>query len=99
MGLKVFSPCHDVGVGTAHEVAPKDLEALRQSRAVFALVDGLDAGTIFEVGYARACDIPVIALAQSTAEEPLKMILGSGCDIVPDFVTAIYRNSWASQRE
>jgi hypothetical protein len=99
MGLKVFSPCHDVGVGTAHEVAPKDLEALRQSRAVFALVDGLDAGTIFEVGYARACNIPVIALAQSTAEEPLKMILGSGCDIVPDFVTAIYRTSWASQRE
>jgi nucleoside 2-deoxyribosyltransferase len=99
MGLKVFSPCHDVGIGGAHEVAPKDLDALRQSRSVFALVDGLDAGTIFEIGYARARDIPVVALAQSTADEPLKMILGSGCDIVSDFVTAIYRTSWACRRE
>jgi nucleoside 2-deoxyribosyltransferase len=99
MGLKVFSPCHDVGIGTAHEVAPKDLDALCKCRSVFALVDGLDPGTIFEIGYARARNIPVIALAQSTTEEPLKMILGSGCKLVSDFVTAIYRTSWTCRRE
>jgi nucleoside 2-deoxyribosyltransferase len=97
MGLKVFSPCHDVGLGTAHDVAPKDLDAIRHSRSVFALVDGLDAGTIFEIGYARSLNIPVVVLAQSTSDEPLKMIRGSGCDVVIDFVTAIYRTSWAAQ--
>jgi nucleoside 2-deoxyribosyltransferase len=99
MGLKVFSPCHDVGLGSAHDVAPKDIEAIRHSRTMLALIDGLDAGTIFEVGYARSLGIPVIALAQSTPEEPLKMIKGSGCNVVSDFVTGIYQTSWAAQRE
>ena len=97
MGLRVFSPCHDVGLGAAHDVAPKDLDAIRHSRSVFALVDGLDAGTIFEIGYARSLNIPVVALAQSTHDEPLKMIRGSGCDVVIDFVSAIYRTSWVAQ--
>ena len=97
MGLRVFSPCHDVGLGAADDVAPKDLDAIRHSRSVFALVDGLDAGTIFEIGYARSLDIPVVALAQSTPDEPLKMIRGSGCDVVTDFVSAIYRTSWVAQ--
>jgi nucleoside 2-deoxyribosyltransferase len=99
MGLKVFSPCHDVGLGLAQDVAPKDIDAIHHSRAIFALVDGLDSGTIFEIGYARALGIPVIALAQSTTEESLKMIEGTGCEVVSDFVTAIYRTSWAAYHE
>jgi nucleoside 2-deoxyribosyltransferase len=97
MGLKVFSPLHDIGLGSAHDVAPQDLEGLKRSRIVLALVDGLDAGTVFEIGYARSLGKSVIALAESTAEEPLKMVSGSGCDVVSDFVTAVYRAAWAAQ--
>jgi nucleoside 2-deoxyribosyltransferase len=97
MGLRVFSPLHDVGMGHAQDVAPKDIEALKVSRAVLALVDGLDSGTLFEIGYARCLGRPVVVLAQSTAEEPLKMLTGTSCDVVSDFVTALYRAAWAAR--
>lgn len=97
MGLLVFSPLHDVGMGLAHDVAPKDIEGLKASRAVLALVDGLDTGTVFEIGYARSLGKPVVVLAQSTPEEPLKMLAGTACDIVYDFVTALYRAAWAAR--
>ena len=97
MSLKVFSPLHDIGLGSGHDVAPQDLEGLKRCRAVLALVDGVDPGTVFEIGFARSLEKPVVALAESTGEEPLKMISGSGCDVVSDFVTAIYRAAWAAQ--
>ena len=97
MGLRVFSPLHDVGMGRGQDVAPKDIEALKVSRAMLALVDGLDAGTLFEIGYARSLGIPVVVLAESTPEEPLKMLTGTSCDVVSDFVTAIYRTAWAAR--
>jgi nucleoside 2-deoxyribosyltransferase len=97
LGLRVFSPLHDIGLGSAHDVAPQDLEGLKRSRAVLALIDGLDAGTLFEIGYARSLGKPVVVLAESTGQEPLKMISGTGCDVVSDFVTALYRAAWAAQ--
>jgi hypothetical protein len=96
MGLRVFSPLHEIGLGDAREVAPQDLDGLRRSRVLFGLVDGLDAGTIFEIGYARSLGKPVVVLAESTAEEPLKMMTGTSCEVVPDFVSAIYRTAWAA---
>lgn len=98
MGLKVFSPYHDVGVGRSEDVAPKDIEALERSCAVFAVLDGLDTGTVFEIGFARARSKPVIAFTQSTPEEPLKMIAGTDCKVVHDFVSAIYHVAWAAWR-
>ena len=97
MGLRVFSPLHDVGIGLAHDVAPKDIEGLKASRAVLALVDGLDTGTVFEIGYARSLAKPVVVLAQSTPEEPLKMLAGTNCEVEADFVTALYHVAWAAR--
>jgi nucleoside 2-deoxyribosyltransferase len=94
LGLQVFSPVHDVGPGSAHEVGPKDIEALSASDRVFAILDGLDAGTVFEVGYARAQGIPVYALAQAVNEEDLKMVIGSNCNVYFDFVTALHHTAW-----
>jgi nucleoside 2-deoxyribosyltransferase len=94
-GLKVFSPLHDVGRGKGHDVAPKDLAGLHHSKTLFAIVNGLDSGTVFEIGYARALGIPTIVLAQNVKEEDLKMLEGSGCEVVDDFVTGIYKTSWA----
>jgi len=98
MGLSVFSPLHDVGLGDGEDVAPKDIEGLKASRCVLALIDGLDTGTVFEIGYARSLAKPVIALAESTPLEALKMIAGTKCEIVSDFVTAIYRTAWTARR-
>ncbi|MBF6613962.1 MAG: nucleoside 2-deoxyribosyltransferase [Chloroflexi bacterium] len=92
--LTVFSPFHDVGHGLAEDVVPADLAALDKSNIVLAILDGLDSGTLFEVGYARANDIPVIAFAQNEKAEDLKMLEGTGCLITSDFVSAIYNTVW-----
>lgn len=92
--IPVFSPFHDVGHGAANDIAVKDIEGLTRSSAVFAILDGLDSGTLFEVGYARAEKIPVIGFVQNEAEDTLKMMRGSGCTIEQDFVTAVYKTAW-----
>ena len=97
MGLRVFSPFHEIGIGKAKDVAPKDIAALRQSRVVLDIIDGLDAGTVYEVGFARALNKAVIVFAECTNEEPLKMMTGTDCEIVRDFSSAIYRTVWASR--
>lgn len=95
-GFKVFSPLHDVGFGSAEQVVPKDIQAIHESELVFAIVDGLDSGTLFEIGYARSLNKPVIVFVQNESEESLKMLVGSGCEVVNDFVSAIYRTVWAA---
>lgn len=95
-GFQVFSPFHDVGHGLAEVVVPADIKALDSSNVVFAVADGLDAGTLFEIGYARARGKPVIAFVQNESKDDLKMLEGTGCEITDDFVTAIYRTVWAA---
>ncbi|MGG5819341.1 PfkB family carbohydrate kinase [Falsiroseomonas sp. HW251] len=94
MGMDVFSPVHDVGRGPAQDVAPKDIQALRECDVVFALVDGLDSGTIFEAGFARALGKPVYCLSQAVGEEDLKMLVGTECRIHSDLVTALHHLHW-----
>lgn len=94
-GFNVFSPLHDVGYGTASVVVPADIRAIKDSDIVFAILDGLDAGTLFEVGYARALEKPVVVFVQNETEGSLKMLEGTHCEIVKDFASAIYRAAWA----
>jgi len=94
LGFTVFSPIHEIGEGPPNEVAPADIFELERSDLVFALVDGLDAGTIFEIGYARARNIPVVCLAESVDSKSLTMLLGSGCEVLNDFATSIYAACW-----
>lgn len=94
MGFKVFSPIHEIGEGPPDIVAPADIFALENCKLVFALLNGLDPGTLFEVGYARALGIPVVGLAEAVDERPLTMLLGSGCAISDDFATSIYSACW-----
>lgn len=95
MGVEVFSPLHDVGRGPGHLVARLDLEGLDRCDAVLAILNGGDSGTIFEIGYAVARRLPVVALAQNVRPEDLKMPEGAGCRIVEDLVTAIYHAVWS----
>lgn len=94
MGLRVFSPVHDVGYGPAEEVVQKDLDAVHECDLMLAIGDGLDAGTIYEIGYARALKKPVVLYVENESEEDQKMMAGSGCIISKDFVTSIYQTYW-----
>lgn len=94
LGAMVFSPIHEVGPGPASVVAPEDIVGLEESDVVFAILNGLDTGTIFEVGYAVKKGIPIVCLAQNVKEEDLKMMEGTGCEIVDDFASALYRTIW-----
>lgn len=94
LGLDVFSPVHEIGPGPAEIVAPLDLAALDESDLVFAILDGNDSGTLFEVGYATAKGKPTYALAQNVGSEDLKMVQGSGARIYNDFVTALHHTVW-----
>ena len=98
LGADVFSPVHEVGPGPAEVVAPEDIKGLEASDVVLAILNGLDPGTIFEVGYAAKKGVPVVALAQNMKEEDLKMIIGMGCDVVDDFASALYRAVWRLPR-
>jgi hypothetical protein len=94
MQVPVFSPLHDVGEGPGEIVTPLDLEGLNSCKAVLAILNGADAGTVFEVGYAVAHGIPVVALAQNMRPEDVKMPAGAGCRIVDNLVSAIYHAVW-----
>lgn len=93
-GFKVFSPFHDVGFGDAEKVAPADIDGLNECDIIFAILDNLDPGTVFEIGYARSVNKPVIVFVENASEKDLTMIKGTGCEIFDDFVSAIYRTVW-----
>ena len=90
----MFSPLHDVGIGNAAEVTEPDIEGLNASDVVLAVVDGLDSGTLFEIGYAVSRGKKVVAYVQNESEKSLQMLEGTHCDIETDFTTAIYKTSW-----
>lgn len=98
LGLRVFSPYHDIGLGSADDVVSKDIEAIEASDLMLALVDSLDAGTIYEVGYARALGKPVVVYSERQQGESLKMMEGSGCTICADYTTALYSTLWEAVR-
>lgn len=95
VGLKVFSPYHDIGLGSADDVVEKDLQAIKKAHLIFAVVDGLDAGTVYEVGFARALGKPVVVYSErEKGGESLKMMEGSNCVMCTNFATSIYSALW-----
>lgn len=97
LGVNVFSPYHEVGLGEPSEVVQPDLEGLRSCTAVLAIIDGCDPGTNFEIGYAVQLGIPVVVLSQNSRKSDETMILGSpNCFITDDYATAVYHAAWES---
>ncbi len=96
--LKVFSPYHDVGWGSPEKVATADIEGLKESKCVLACLGSPDVGTVFEIGLARARECPVIIYAPRLGQNDETMLLGSGCEIVRDFASAVYRTIWTCQQ-
>lgn len=94
--MKVFSPIHDIGPGEAEVVVEKDLDAIRQCDAVFAILNGSSPGTVFEVGFARALDKPVFCVAQNLRHGDLKLPRGSGAYMHDDYVSVLFQIAWRS---
>lgn len=94
MGMEVFSPYHDVGEGKAEVVVPKDIAAIDDCNCVFAILDGMDSGTLFETGYAIKSGKKVVAYGENATEGEVKMLVGTGCDVNTDFTTALYKTCW-----
>lgn len=91
----VFSPYHDIDQNMpVDEIAKKDLEEIQKADVVLAVASGLDAGTLFEIGYAKALNKRVIVLAENMSDEDVFMIKGSNCEVTEDFTTAVYKASW-----
>ena len=95
LGTTVFSPMHEVGFGSPESVAAKDLAGLDSCTAMLALLTEADPGTLFEVGHARSKGIPVVAFMQSMRDQDPTMLVGTGCEVVSDFASALYRVTWA----
>jgi hypothetical protein len=97
-GISVISPIHDIGRAADYDrpedIAQQDLDAIEDSDLVFALLDHLDSGTQFELGYARKAEIPVIGYAHNFSEDDKIMTVGSGCQIYQDLASAIYNSIW-----
>jgi nucleoside 2-deoxyribosyltransferase len=93
-GIDVFSPYHDVGMGSADDIYMLDTKGIQDSCVLLAYLDGLDPGTLYEIGYAKALGKPVVVFVQNEHEGDLKMIAGAGCIICADFATAIYQTIW-----
>lgn len=89
-GFRTFLPHRDVGVVNSHGVTAEtafksDLEGLRASSGVVALLDGANrGGTYFELGYADALNIPLIVLSTDNTLGISNMILQSAKHIGSD---------------
>ncbi|HEX5406613.1 MAG TPA: PfkB family carbohydrate kinase [Pseudonocardiaceae bacterium] len=93
LGVLVFSPLHDVGIG-GDEVAESDLTGLDQCDGVLALLDNSDPGTLFETGFATRTNLPVVSYAEHPEDHAWTMLRGTGAEIHADLSTAIYRAGW-----
>lgn len=96
LGAEIFSPFHHVGYGANTAIAKKDLRALADSRCVMALLHNCDPGTLFELGYARAKEIPVVALGENIKMSDLTMLAGTRCIVESDFCSAAYKAVWTA---
>ena len=94
MDVPFFSPIDDVGTGTPEQVYKGDIDGLEKCSAVFANICGLDTGTIYEIGYARAIGKPVVLFAQDCKDKDLTMLRGGGCRVYTDFTSAVYNCVW-----
>jgi nucleoside 2-deoxyribosyltransferase len=63
LGHEVISPL-DIGFqkGGSEELFQKDLGEISRCDALFAILDGLDPGTMCEIGYARAMGKKIVGI-------------------------------------
>ncbi|MDI3312182.1 MAG: PfkB family carbohydrate kinase [Thermoanaerobacterium sp.] len=89
-GFMIFSPLHHAGrasknskIKEKREIFKIDIDNLRKSTIIVALLDGDDTGTAFECGYAYAMEKPVIGVHSRFNNRP-NLMLEMSCErLVP----------------
>ena len=80
-GFKVYSPkevCNlesDASQKSREQVFNDNCNAIKSSRAVFAVTDGKDVGTIWEAGYAHGIGKPVVYYAETLGDNLFNLML------------------------
>ena len=81
LGYKVYSPkeaCFlpsDSSLSDRKSTFEENCEAIRHSRAVFAITDDKDMGTIWEAGYAYGIKKPIIYFAETLGKNQFNLML------------------------
>lgn len=94
LGANVFSPLHNVGIGTTEKVVSKDIEGLNNSNSILALLDGMDPGAIYEVGYGISKGKQVVVYTGDKCSKKLTMVKGGNTHIHDNLASAIYDAVW-----
>lgn len=88
LGFRVFSPkenCHldaKADSKSRQDVFKANCESINNSRAVFAVTDGKDMGTIWEAGYAYGINKPILYYAETLGNNLFNLMLAeSGRDV------------------
>lgn len=96
LGYVIYSPKEasnlkaDASIKDREKTFKENLKAIKKSRAVFAITDGKDVGTIWEAGYAYGKKIPIIYFAETLGDKPFNLMLAqSGCGVFKDCVDVI----------
>ena len=81
IGFKVYSPkedcvlSHNSSLSERQRVFDDNVDAIYNSRAVFAITDEKDMGTIWESGFACGINKPVLYFAESLQGSPFNLML------------------------
>ncbi len=94
-GVKVFSPFHDIGLGEATSIAKKDIEGIKNSDVIFAVLDNLDPGTLIESGFSMAHNKKIIGYHRTCNENHLLMLKSGDLATSGSLTTAIYHTIWS----
>jgi nucleoside deoxyribosyltransferase len=87
-GFSVFSPKEafvlspDASQEERADVFQMNCETIKNSRAVFAITDGKDIGTIWEAGYAYALKKPIVYFAETLGNNKFNVMLSQSGNIV-----------------
>jgi nucleoside 2-deoxyribosyltransferase len=57
-------------------------------------MNGSDAGTVFEIGYAAAKGKKISIYADRNLISDLTMVTGTGCNVFADYCSAVYTAVW-----
>lgn len=93
-GIQVFSPYHDIGYGEDIDIAKQDLRGLENSDIVFTILDGLDSGTLIELGYALSLEKRIIAYNRTVSDGSILMLKTANISHFEDITTALYYVIW-----
>lgn len=94
-GVKVFSPFHDIGLGEAISIAKKDIEGIKNSDVIFAVLDNLDSGTLVESGFSMAYNKKIIGYHRTCDEKNLLMLKPGDFTTNSNLTTALYQTIWS----